>query len=689
MPVRRPERRRGCSPDESLIRPIRLELYPTWSAVGLELAWEGDADRNATAAFRWRRAGEPDWRPGVELTYDRQRRLAWASIWPLEQGERLEVLVEFADSGAERITPLSATVQTRRLPLDPQELPAVYVSPEGDDAGPGTREAPWRTLAHAAGRMAAGGVIYALDGVYHEGELFAGLKGTAERPLVIAAAPEAFPVLDGSVELAGAGSPWQEAAEGVYRTAFRSPTGYLGYLAQDGERMYLCHRLETLLAGRGQSDWGEPYELERAWHYDSTAGQLYLRPGDGTHPRDHDYNLAVHRYGARLEGSRNVVLRGFELRHYGEAGVGLLGGASDCIVLENIVHNSQWGIVFRGDSTCGNAIWNNEVFERGLTDFSWNAIKGSDYGRQGIEGKAGRGNSICRNRVHGWFDGIVPESWRCPDQLELNRDMDLMYNLVYNVGDDAFEVDGGGVNMRAHGNIVRNAFAAFSLAPVERGPVYFTRNDASYYLLMFKLNVGGCTSLGWAYCYHNSGWCLTRGKEYGGTAISFPLPTAIPISNKAFKNNAFICDGIGVRFAHAGYLLENNCYWPVPDAGPLRYLWQEQAGDSSWVERRFERLTDFSAATGGESRGLEADPLFAATPGLGAVERVNYGRAAFSSYPQLEHPEAAGDLRLAPGSPCIDAGEYIPGINDDFLGRAPDIGAHEFDSSPQAAGTKP
>ena len=45
---------------------------------------------------------------------------------------------------------------------------AVYVSPSGDDGDVGTRDAPFKTLAHAVASC-AGGIIYALPGTYAEG----------------------------------------------------------------------------------------------------------------------------------------------------------------------------------------------------------------------------------------------------------------------------------------------------------------------------------------------------------------------------------------------------------------------------------------------------------------------------------------------------------------------------------------
>src|SRR5262249_27794242 len=37
------------------------------------------------------------------------------------------------------------------------------------------------------------------------------------------------------------------------------------------------------------------------------------------------------------------------------------------------------------------------------------------------------------------------------------------------------------------------------------------------------------------------------------------------------------------------------------------------------------------------------------------------------------------DLRLAPGSNAVDGGQYLPGLNDGFRGKAPDLGAYELD----------
>jgi hypothetical protein len=64
----------------------------------------------------------------------------------------------------------------------------------------------------------------------------------------------------------------------------------------------------------------------------------------------------------------------------------------------------------------------------------------------------------------------------------------------------------------------------------------------------------------------------------------------------------------------------------------------------------------------------------------------------------VEPPHAAGntplvtpgsvDLLPKPDSGVVDAGVLIPGINDDFVGKAPDIGALEFGKASPSFGPR-
>ena len=660
---------------DGAIVPGDVELYPTWSAVGIELPYSGDDDATASAEFVWRVAGDDAWRNGVDMTIDRARKVINASIWPLEQGAAIETRITVSDSGAVVATLDTPTV-TRAMVLQNSGGRVYYVSPSGDDSSAGSKDAPFRTLAQGASVAAAGDTVYAMSGVYHEGELFAGLQGLPDKPIIIAAAPGEHPVLDGSMEIprgSGIWSKWEDI-EGVYYAVIEPETFDVAYVAQDGQRMFPLLAGADIMAGKLRIPWGGESPIGRSWHYDPFEFMLFIRTGDASTPSEHSYSLGVLSPGIKLHGSQNVVIKGFEIRFFGQAGVRISGGSTGCIVTECYIHNVPVGVLLRDADTRGNAVWRNEIDEPGLADFAWGAIKGSEYPRQGTRIKAGRGTSICYNRISGFFDAIEADSWSNPTRFDLNRDMDIMFNECFNIGDDGTEPDGGGVNLRIHGNRFRNCHTAISLAPVERGPVYCTRNDASYRSLMFKLNVGGCLSLGWAYCYQNSGYCQSAGR--GGTAVSFPSAQSMPISNKVFRNNAILANGQGIRYAHSGYSLDYDCYYHVPGGKPLQFSWQVSA-DGKWTTDRYEAFADFVKASGQETHGLYADPGFIFTPDAGSIGEKVLESAYISDVP-LATGTDIGDLRLESTSPCIDAGAVIRGINEDFLGSAPDIGAFEM-----------
>jgi hypothetical protein len=48
------------------------------------------------------------------------------------------------------------------------------------------------------------------------------------------------------------------------------------------------------------------------------------------------------------------------------------------------------------------------------------------------------------------------------------------------------------------------------------------------------------------------------------------------------------------------------------------------------------------------------------------------------SDPQKLYNPADFDFRLKPGSAAVDAGMLLPTINDDYEGKAPDLGAYEL-----------
>jgi len=86
-------------------------------------------------------------------------------------------------------------------------------------------------------------------------------------------------------------------------------------------------------------------------------------------------------------------------------------------------------------------------------------------------------------------------------------------------------------------------------------------------------------------------------------------------------------------------------------------LYTTLSGELVWwaglSDRHLNTLAEFQAATGQEPHGLNVVPGFA--------------------------DAGNGDYTLSPDSDLIDAGIVLPGINDDYTGSAPDIGALEYE----------
>jgi hypothetical protein len=91
-----------------------------------------------------------------------------------------------------------AAVATEEAPAAPTEQGAPtelacthYVAPDGSDDNPGTDEAPWQTIQHAADTAGPGDTVCIHAGTYsarEEGVVFS-LSGTADAPITFAAAP--------------------------------------------------------------------------------------------------------------------------------------------------------------------------------------------------------------------------------------------------------------------------------------------------------------------------------------------------------------------------------------------------------------------------------------------------------------------------------------------------------------------
>ncbi|HEY2384088.1 MAG TPA: hypothetical protein VGK48_23180, partial [Terriglobia bacterium] len=93
--------------------------------------------------------------------------------------------------------------------------------------------------------------------------------------------------------------------------------------------------------------------------------------------------------------------------------------------------------------------------------------------------------------------------------------------------------------------------------------------------------------------------------------------------------------------------------------------------------RRFKTLKEYSEATGQDGHSVLVDyDVFEKVAPPGPDPRTLYKPADF-------------DFQLRPGSVAVDAGVRLSNINDDFTGRAPDLGAYEVGKPEPHYGPRP
>ncbi len=280
----------------------------------------------------------------------------------------------------------------------------------------------------------------------------------------------------------------------------------------------------------------------------------------------------------------------------------------------------------------------------------------------------GQGHVVAYNYVANWHDGIDIATYGDPDGTpNENPDrvpvsIDFYNNDIYNVADNCIEADGGAHNIRVFRNRCFNsAGGALSAQPTFGGPLYFYQN------VVYNTTTGGPLKLidtpAGVLIYQNT--LVGQGRLFG------------PASNMHFLNNLILGDGWAgpvlnlstfTNYSSSDY----NGYHPNP-GGDDSFEWNSPPLDVSadysgkLVTRHFKTLREFQQATGQEKHSVLID--------YNVFEKVPMPD---KSDPQRLYNPEDFDFQLRPGSAAIDAGVLLPTINDDFTGRAPDLGAYEL-----------
>jgi hypothetical protein len=278
----------------------------------------------------------------------------------------------------------------------------------------------------------------------------------------------------------------------------------------------------------------------------------------------------------------------------------------------------------------------------------------------------GSGHVVCHNYIAYFHDGVCVCTHGTPDEQEDRRAtaIDFYNNDIHLMADDFIEADGGVHNIRVMRNRgVNAAQCGLSAQPVYGGPAYYIRN-VIYHVptgnaLKFKVKPAGLVM------YHNTIIAESRNGEIFG--------------NAHLRNNLFLgTDAPGreiFRFPNStsyssydynGYRLNPNAkehfFWKAPRKGMMQDYETEKARFAA-----FGSLDELRSATGQEQHGVEVE--------YDVFENL---RPPDASDPHAVYHARDLDFRLRAGGKAVDAGTRLTNVNENFAGKAPDLGAYEL-----------
>ena len=375
-----------------------------------------------------------------------------------------------------------------------------------------------------------------------------------------------------------------------------------------------------------------------------------------------------------------VIIRGLELRNAAQHGILIKAGHHD-IVIEQC-HITGWsrigGAVSFGNTGnmdsaisaergAGNLTIQRNRLEhpRGASN-DWES--GHPAGPQGISlqnssgGNVIRYNDLWSTEDHGFNDGIGGGN-NFSREGSPNRDSDIYGNIVRNCWDDAIESEGANMNVRIWGNYLHYFYNGIATAATSRGPLYVFRNV----------------------------WAESRRSHRdpsGGSAI------------KTGERDEF---GGGRRFVFHNTIVQPNgvnsvfSSPPNPNCVTRNNIFDVRGALATRVEKDPPSDYDYDFYNGNdrgtaqEKHGVHGRVAFLPSYRLEFYPAARVTGVRYGKYPidvgGGETKEITDPVVSMPTS-VIDAGQVIPNFNDDFVGKAPDLGAFEVGRPPLEFGRR-
>jgi hypothetical protein len=618
---------------------------PTLVSLGFEWHIDGDDNHNAAVSVFYRKKGDQAWKEGLPLLrLDHERinenslqyivpNMFAGSIFDLEPGTDYECRLVLADpDGVDGKAENIVTVHTRPEPKPATGGKVYHVYPPGFN---GQKQEPAFT---------------GLLGAY-----FQGSSGADYFNSYLAR------VQPGDTILVHAG---------VYKDDRYKYGGPLGTISSGTYFLTQSGTAEKPIVIKGAGDGEAIFDGDGSYNLFNLMAANY-NYFEGLTIRNTE--LAFWAGYKNITGASGITIKNCKLENIGRGVYSDWSGSKDFYIADNTFVGK-----FRPDILMG------------FTGREWQAYP--EFGAKLVSEYAvkiyGQGHVVAYNSIKQFHDGIDVATYGNPDgapnviPYQANPDrlpvsIDFYNNDVSNVEDNCIETDGGAHNIRVFRNrCFNNGNRALSVQPMFGGPVYFIRN------IVYDSPEGGALKL----TASSAGIVI-----YHNTLLAPVEPMLLATSNLHFRNNLILgksqnpgifsiesntnyssSDYNGFR-ANEG--AEYSFEWSTPpfsvravfpgEMGALAMQQQNQLEAKSRERRRFKTLKEYSEATGQDRHSVMVDyDVFQKVSPPGPDLRTLYKPADF-------------DFQLRPDSAAVDAAVRLTGINDDFTGRAPDLGALE------------
>lgn len=266
-----------------------------------------------------------------------------------------------------------------------------------------------------------------------------------------------------------------------------------------------------------------------------------------------------------------------------------------------------------------------------------------------------RYNEIRSTEDHGYNDAIGGGS-NYSFEGSPNRDSDIYGNIIANVWDDAIESEGANMNVRIWNNYIEKTFQHIATACTSKGPLYIFRNVFGESRRTHRNTLGGSMIK------------VGQRDEFGGgrkfvfhnTAIqpkgAFHVFSGHVNPNTVTRNNIFDCPG---RLTSSREV-ETPCDFD------------------------YDLFTGMDRGIAKERHGIRGTPAFVKSYGLefypsSTTTRIKWGKVPVQ---QGDRTVNLTDPVTTVLNPVIDSGVRLANFNDDYAGKAPDLGAFELGRPP-------